>query len=80
MFQLSIRKHFQRKPVGGRGKGATETLGDRTEFCLRVALNIRALLMAEDFPGGTRTPVSKMGVNPREQPSNEEEGLLAAWE
>lgn len=47
---------------------------------LRVALNIRALLMAEDFPGGTRTPVSKMGVNPREQPSNEEEGLLAAWE
>lgn len=62
-----------------RGRGPQRLL-DIGQDNLRVALNISALLMAEDFPGGARIPASKMGVDPRGQPSNKEGGLLAAWE
>lgn len=41
---------------------------------LTVALNIQALLMAEDFPGGIRIPASKMLVNPRGSPPTKRRG------
>lgn len=74
-----LRSIPRENQLGSRARGP-QSLLETGQDSLTVALNIQALLMAEDFPGGIRIPASKMLVNPRGQPSNKEEGLLAAWE